>query len=621
MDRAASSHGRGFVFRRLAPGVLLIVVFSTISFIVPSRAYGNLSVLLPADRDEETWHLVDRRHFTSLVQSSLDPALVAEALLLEYTDICKELLREIRQGPTADNELGVRVYGKDSTRRIHVLSLAKRAREAVLEEYVLTGRIPATAPYSGILDRGDDDGTWLDRSGLKVVQGALAAKPEDCIAALRQLKGLPRGVLQGFAYFLSPWVFASDAGHAYTSSQPGLEEWAAVSALAPGFDPDGFPKDTIIHETGHLFHFEYLGPVTAQSSLWNQYVKLRGKPITDTGAWEGLTAENFAEDFRVAFSASTQPHRGSYGEPSEAVRKAFAELVRQAAAAGPAGSCSISGVGLVAGQEEWAWSNAPVATGTYVVRGTRIAVSGKAQSLDSSIRPALGLYLNGAVQDHFYLPTGEFSVTLPLPGKGVYLVRKAYLNPKTNVIWEMEPGLKIIRLGGESPLSDAATHWARRDLAVLRALSVLSGYPDGKIRADVAVSRAEFIKMLCVLSGKAPSIRKPPFGDAVSHWGWPYISAAWEAGWLKDYQGSFGPDAAMSRLEMASVLSYATGMRAQVQCPFVDVPAEYRSQVARLASEGIIRGFPNGLFEPYRQTTRAEAATILVRLRKTLLAR
>lgn len=601
--------------------MLLIMVFCAVPLLQPLRAYANLSVLLPADTDEETWHLIDRKHFATLVQGSLDTALVAEALFLEYTDICKELLREIRQGPTTDIELGVRVYGKDSTRRIHVLSLAKRAREAALEEYVLTGRILATSPYSGILDRGEDDGTWLDRRGLKVVQGAVTAKPEDCIAALRQLKGLPRGVLQGFAYFLSPWVFASDIGHAYTSSQPGLEEWAAISALAPGFDPDGFPRDTIIHETGHLFHFEYLGPVTAQSSLWNQYVKLRGKPITDTGAWEGLTAENFAEDFRVVFSSSTQPHRGSYGEPGEAVRKAFAELVLQAAAAGPAGSCSISAVGLVAGQDEWAWSNVPAATGTYVVRSTRVAVTGKAQPLDSAVRPALGLYLNGAVQDHIYLPAGEFNVALPLASKGCYLVRKAYLNPRTNVIWEMEPGLKIIRLGGESALSDAAAHWAKRDLAVLRALGVLSGYPDGKIRADVAVSRAEFIKMLCVLSGKGPSIRKPPFEDAASHWSWPYIAAAWEAGWLRDYRGSFGPDAAMTRLEMASVLSYATGFRAQAQCPFVDVPAEYRSQVARLAADGIIRGFPNGLFEPYRQTTRAEAATILVRLRKTLLAR
>jgi len=613
----SQSHKRAV---RLHAPVLLLIVALGVLF-NPARAECALGVLLPAERDEEAWHLIDRKHFNSLVSSSADTAMKAEALFWEYADISRELLREIRQGATTDGEIGFRVYGKDSTRRIHVLSLAKRAREDALEEYVATGRIPATVSYSGILDVGDEDGTWLDRSGLKAVQGAVVAKVEDCVAALKSVKGLPKGTLQGFAYYLSPWVFSSDAGHAFTSSQPGPEEWAAVSALAPGFDPDGFPRDTVIHETGHLVHFEYLGPLSPQNELWNEYVKLRGKPITDTGAWEGLTAENFAEDFRVVFSSSTQPHRGSYGQPNEAVRKAFTELVLRAVSKGPVGSCSITGMGLAAGQDEWAWANAPAAMGTYVTRNARVVVSGRAQPLESVMRPALGLYHNGAVQDHVYLPSGEFNVTVPLASKGVYVIRKAYLNPRTNVIWEMEPGLKIIRLGGDSVLADAAAHWARRDLAVLRALGVLSGYPDGKLRADVSVSRAEFIKMLCVLMGKAPSIRKPPFEDAAAHWSWPYVSAAWEAGWLRDYHDSFAPDAAMTRLEMASILSYGTGLRTQAPCPFPDVPAEYRTAVARLASDGITRGFPSGLFEPYRQTTRAEAATILVRLRKALLAR
>jgi hypothetical protein len=248
-------------------------------------------------------------------------------------------------------------------------------------------------------------------------------------------------------------------------------------------------------------------------------------------------------------------------------------------------------------------------------------VSGRAQPIDTTVRPALGIYRDGKAQEHIYLPSGDFSVPVALGSKGVYLVRKAYLNPKTNVIWEMEPALKIIRLGAESPLADASAHWARRDLAVLRALGVLNGYPDGKLRADLAVSRAEFVKMLCTLMGRPPSTTRPPFPDAASHWSRPYVSAAWEAGWLREYRDSFMPDAAMTRLEMASILSYATGLRSQTACPFPDVPAEYRPSVSRLASDGILRGFPSGLFEPYRQTTRAEAATILARLRKALLAR
>jgi len=72
-------------------------------------------------------------------------------------------------------------------------------------------------------------------------------------------------------------------------------------------------KDTFYHELGHTWSYIYLDD-------YAEYTALRGKPIvTDSNAWEELTAENFAEDFRFAKSpySDKSSFKTSYGEPTE----------------------------------------------------------------------------------------------------------------------------------------------------------------------------------------------------------------------------------------------------------------------------------------------------------------
>jgi hypothetical protein len=580
-------------------------------------------VLVPVERDEETWHLIDRKHIAALLSSSRDYQVTADALYLEWLDVAGALSRELEKGAYTDPDLGFKVYDSDSTLKVIALGLAKKAREAAIADIITSGRLPpGPRVYPSMLDPDGDEGTSLDKNGLRKVNGAVAARLLDCVAALKSLRGLPQGALAGFAYFISPYVFTSDMAHAFSSNQAGPEEWVGISALPPDYRPDGFPKDTIVHETGHLVHFEYMGPPDEQGPAWRQYEALRGRPLNDSGKWENLTVENFAEDFRVTFTETTLPHRGVYAAPGPELKRAISALVRQTIAAGPAGRVKITDLRLHAGSLHWPVMNAPASTGVIVTRERAVTVEGKAETLAQGVRPVLVLLSDRTPLEQWLVRRGSFEIDVPLSRQGVYALLKGYLNPETNVLWEYEPGLTILSMGPESArLGDASEHWAKRDLAVLMTLGVLGGYPSGAIRPESPITRAEFIKMLSVLMGLEPSLEKIPF--AMDHWAGPYIAAAWKAGWIPQerYRTPFDPEATLTRGEMAVIIAAALGGKRASRCPFPDVPAADRPAVGYLVERGIVRGLPDGTFGARRATTRAEAATTLARLHQTLLDR
>lgn len=80
-------------------------------------------------------------------------------------------------------------------------------------------------------------------------------------------------------------------------------------------------EDTFYHELGHIWSHHYMDNTTMM-----EYTKIRGKDFIDSGSWEDLSVENFAEDFKYI----KMPYRknisrkGSYGTPSE---KEIKELI------------------------------------------------------------------------------------------------------------------------------------------------------------------------------------------------------------------------------------------------------------------------------------------------------
>lgn len=182
---------------------------------------------------------------------------------------------------------------------------------------------------------------------------------------------------------------------------------------------------------------------------------------------------------------------------------------------------------------------------------------------------------------------------------------------------------------------DIGRHWAKEFIMRAFGRGFLNGYPDGTFRPESNVTRAEFIRILAAAFGLTSdhtnSTSVPPrtvtFSDTVYHWASPYVNAALAADVLlkEDYPDDrFEPDRPITRLEMAVQLVRALGKQGKADQPdavemsraYRDadlIPEKLRGYVGVATQLGIITGFPESIFGPDRNATRAQAATTVLR--------
>ncbi len=193
--------------------------------------------------------------------------------------------------------------------------------------------------------------------------------------------------------------------------------------------------------------------------------------------------------------------------------------------------------------------------------------------------------------------------------------------------------LLVFCLGGGTALGaapfadvDESWTWARDAVLYLVDEEIISGFPDGTFRPAAQVTRAQFVRMLVSAAGlDLHHSAVPTFGDTGSHWVTPYLEAAVAAGICEParYRGRFGPDEAISRLEMARLI--VRTMRRGIEDPpagaaegrFPDtdgLSGEDRGYVQGAVDAGIITGYPDGTFRPEAAANRAEATVMLQRM-------
>lgn len=148
----------------------------------------------------------------------------------------------------------------------------------------------------------------------------------------------------------------------------------------------------------------------------------------------------------------------------------------------------------------------------------------------------------------------------------------------------------------------------------------VSGYPDGRFRPDSYITREEAATMIMVSLEINPATpASATFPDVpLSSWSSKWIEAAAQRGYLKGYSdGTFGPGKNITRAEMASILvkivSDKTVTRNAELKDFVDVPdGQWYTNAVRLAAlYELVTGYPDGTFRPEQQLTRAEAVTMV----------
>lgn len=168
---------------------------------------------------------------------------------------------------------------------------------------------------------------------------------------------------------------------------------------------------------------------------------------------------------------------------------------------------------------------------------------------------------------------------------------------------------------------DIDGHYGEYAISIMSQRGDIKGYDDGFFRPDKNVSRAEFTKM--VLEAFDCVMRRTdfePFPDVPSYaWYRDYIYSAKISSIVDGYpDGLFRPENEITRAEGLKILLEAANIDLdhKWQGTFNDVPeyAWYYDYVEKAYEMRLVQGYEGGLFGPDDPLTRAQAAIMLVNL-------
>ena len=204
-------------------------------------------------------------------------------------------------------------------------------------------------------------------------------------------------------------------------------------------------------------------------------------------------------------------------------------------------------------------------------------------------------------------------------------------------------------VNGEKGLSDLEGHWAQKEVEAAGASGWVDGYPDGSFKPEKSITRAEFTKMLLDAIHLTPDSETvawmkenaltddiwgnpteytPKLYDMSGHWltsqGW--LDAALYSGMVvpDDYNGkNFRPEKAIARYEIALMTDRALGLvypasqPVEGELPFTDkeeILDWMKGYVNESVKAGVLKGYPDGSFQPNKTSTRAEAVVMIQRM-------
>jgi predicted outer membrane repeat protein len=188
-------------------------------------------------------------------------------------------------------------------------------------------------------------------------------------------------------------------------------------------------------------------------------------------------------------------------------------------------------------------------------------------------------------------------------------------------------GLNIGYADTDTAFSDIKGHWAETVIKEAVAQKIIGGYPDETFRPDNLIKREEFFKMLSNILTVTPDTANTKIGfkDVVENeWYVPTIKIAVAAGITQGYgDGTLGIGLMISRQEAAKVAGSVIPSGTDEDANGAEIAldkgsiANWAYQYADLMfRKGYMKGDTEGNFRPTMALTRAEAATILLNIKK-----
>ena len=179
----------------------------------------------------------------------------------------------------------------------------------------------------------------------------------------------------------------------------------------------------------------------------------------------------------------------------------------------------------------------------------------------------------------------------------------------------------VLTLGLAFPVEGASdltqSHEFYDEITYLMDREVLRGYPDGTMRPDRGVTRAEAAIMIGRLKEFDETPRDTGFSDVPSsHKASGFIAAAKEAQLIEGYpDGTFRPEHTITRAEMAFILSrlFIVPFRADVSFTDISSDMQVYEPVQKILAANITIGYPDKTFRPHVNVTRGQFSAFLSR--------
>ena len=148
----------------------------------------------------------------------------------------------------------------------------------------------------------------------------------------------------------------------------------------------------------------------------------------------------------------------------------------------------------------------------------------------------------------------------------------------------------------------------------------VNGYPDGTIRPEASITRAEVAAMFFgILTDEAKAefaTRVNSFTDVkAGSWYEEAVSTLSAMGVINGYKdGSFKPGQSITRAEFAAIAAKFSAAQ-ETSVTFTDVGKHWASEsISLVAANGWVTGYKDGSFLPNQNITRAEAMSIINRM-------
>ena len=249
-----------------------------------------------------------------------------------------------------------------------------------------------------------------------------------------------------------------------------------------------------------------------------------------------------------------------------------------------------------------------------------LSVSGTASSVVTTTKTVTVVIEASAVSDTGSTASDPISVYV-YPSRDTGSSGSSSTTPTEPVKPPTEPVVKAPMAEEPSDLSD---HWAHDCIMALLNHGIIKGYPDKTIRPENEITRAEAAAVLVAALGLQdyqPQSTESPYQDEIPAWAKKSILIATEKHLMKGYpDGTFRPDQKITRAEMCVALmqAFPKTTPAGFALDFTDaadIPDWARIFIEEAVSGSVVSGYPDHTFQPGSNIKRAEAFSIICRLK------